>query len=205
MIRSSIMRRCSCSPICPICTWRRGRGLPSLSASAGSASSIGSASANTFIAPKLLEAIMRDLKAFRARPHRGDRRSGQSVARRTNTDARAGLARDARHAARRHRRSRQPRRLCRAASSSRRPPIGATTCAATTARDRFPFVRRRGDVALIALSTGVPTGPFMATGRLGERQLARHWPKRSTQTRGSFRIVLIHHPPLSPPNAICGA
>ena len=33
--------------------------------------------------------------------------------------------------------------------------------------DRFPFVRRRANVALIALSTGVPTGPFMATGRLG--------------------------------------
>ena len=28
-------------------------------------------------------------------------------------------------------------------------------------------------VALIALSSAVPTGPFMATGRLGERQLAR--------------------------------
>ncbi len=38
---------------------------------------------------------------------------------------------------------------------------------------RFPFLRRRGDVALIALSTGLPTGPFMATGRLGARQLAR--------------------------------
>ena len=38
---------------------------------------------------------------------------------------------------------------------------------------RFPFLRRRGDVALIALSSGLPTGPFMATGRLGERQLAR--------------------------------
>src|SRR5271155_2729088 len=39
--------------------------------------------------------------------------------------------------------------------------------------DRFPFVRRRGNVALIALSTGLPTGPLMATGRLGDRQLAR--------------------------------
>src|SRR5579863_5595488 len=39
--------------------------------------------------------------------------------------------------------------------------------------DRFPFLRRRGDVALIALSTGLPSGPFMATGRLGNRQLSR--------------------------------
>jgi 3',5'-cyclic AMP phosphodiesterase CpdA len=63
--------------------------------------------------------------------------------------------------------------------------------------ERFPFVRRRADAALIALSTGVPTGPFMATGRLGERQLAR-LAEALEEARGSFRIVLIHHPPLSP-------
>ena len=64
-------------------------------------------------------------------------------------------------------------------------------------RQDFPFVRRRGNVALIALSTGVPTGPFMATGRLGERQLAR-LADALNQTRGLFRTVLIHHPPVSP-------
>jgi 3',5'-cyclic AMP phosphodiesterase CpdA len=63
--------------------------------------------------------------------------------------------------------------------------------------DRFPFVRCRGEVTLIALSTGVPTGPFMATGRLGGRQLTR-LAEALEQTRGSFRIVLIHHPPVSP-------
>ena len=62
----------------------------------------------------------------------------------------------------------------------------------------FPFVRRRANVALIALSTGVPTGPFMATGRLGRVQLA-HFAQALEDTRGLFRIVLIHHPPLSPP------
>ncbi len=60
--------------------------------------------------------------------------------------------------------------------------------------DRFPFLRRRGDVALIALSTGVPTGPFMATGRLGAGQLSR-LAETLEQTRDLFRIVLIHHPP----------
>ena len=65
-------------------------------------------------------------------------------------------------------------------------------------RASFPFVRRRGDVALIALSTGVPSGPFMATGRLGEGQLGALG-KALDETRGSFRVVLIHHPPLSPP------
>ncbi len=61
---------------------------------------------------------------------------------------------------------------------------------------RFPFLRRRNGTALIALSSGVATGPFMATGRLGERQLTRLG-EILDQTRDAFRIVLIHHPPLS--------
>ena len=61
----------------------------------------------------------------------------------------------------------------------------------------FPFLRRRANVALIGLSTALPTAPFMATGRLGEASSPGS-PTRSTQTRGLFRIVLIHHPPLSP-------
>jgi 3',5'-cyclic AMP phosphodiesterase CpdA len=62
---------------------------------------------------------------------------------------------------------------------------------------RFPFLRRRGDVALIALATGLPTGPFMATGRLGARQLSG-LAELLDQTSALFRIVLIHHPPISP-------
>lgn len=63
----------------------------------------------------------------------------------------------------------------------------------------FPFVRRRGPTALIALSTALPTGPFLATGRLGEPQLGR-LAAALDETRGSFRVVLIHHPPISPPS-----
>src|ERR1700690_4065875 len=62
--------------------------------------------------------------------------------------------------------------------------------------DPFPFVRRRGNVALIGLSTALPTAPLLATGRLGNRQLARLL-EILDQTHGSFRIVLIHHPPLT--------
>ena len=62
---------------------------------------------------------------------------------------------------------------------------------------RFPFLRRRGNVALIALSSGLPSGPFMATGRLGNRQLSR-LVELLDQTRDAFRIVLIHHPPIGP-------
>jgi 3',5'-cyclic AMP phosphodiesterase CpdA len=62
----------------------------------------------------------------------------------------------------------------------------------------FPFVRRRGPLALIALSTAVPTAPFMATGRLGAAQLARLGEALATLSREPvFRVVLIHHPPVS--------
>jgi 3',5'-cyclic AMP phosphodiesterase CpdA len=64
--------------------------------------------------------------------------------------------------------------------------------------DRFPFVRRRDNVAMIALSSALPTAPFLATGRLGQSQLSR-LAETLDQTRGLFRIVLIHHPPVTPP------
>jgi len=32
----------------------------------------------------------------------------------------------------------------------------------------FPFLRRRGDVAIIGLSTAIPTAPLLATGKLGK-------------------------------------
>jgi len=63
----------------------------------------------------------------------------------------------------------------------------------------FPFLRRRGPLALIALSTGVPTGAFLATGKLGADQLAA-LARLLDQTRDHFRVVLIHHPPISPPS-----
>ena len=60
----------------------------------------------------------------------------------------------------------------------------------------FPFVRRRGPLALIALTTSLPTGPFMATGQLGGEQLARLAEILIALAREPvFRVVLIHHPP----------
>jgi 3',5'-cyclic AMP phosphodiesterase CpdA len=63
----------------------------------------------------------------------------------------------------------------------------------------FPFVRRRGPLALIGLSSAVPTGPFMATGRLGAAQIARLGAALE-RCKESFRVVLIHHPPISKPS-----
>lgn len=62
----------------------------------------------------------------------------------------------------------------------------------------FPFVRRRGPAAVIALSSAVPTGPFMATGELGAGQL-EHVAAALDRNREFFRVVLIHHPPVTPP------
>jgi 3',5'-cyclic AMP phosphodiesterase CpdA len=62
----------------------------------------------------------------------------------------------------------------------------------------FPFMRRRGPLALIGLSTAVPTAPLMATGRLGHAQLARLGELlAATANEKVFRVVLIHHPPVS--------
>ena len=59
----------------------------------------------------------------------------------------------------------------------------------------FPFLRRRGPLALIGLSSAVPTPPLMATGTLGpaqldtlDRQLAQ------LSAEDVFRVLLVHHP-----------
>lgn len=59
----------------------------------------------------------------------------------------------------------------------------------------FPAVRRRGPVALICLSSAVPTAPLMATGRLGHNQLAAlEGVLDQLATEQAFRVLLVHHP-----------
>jgi 3',5'-cyclic AMP phosphodiesterase CpdA len=59
----------------------------------------------------------------------------------------------------------------------------------------FPAVRRRGPLALISLSTAVPTLPLMATGTLGGDQLAAlEEVLAQLATEDSFRVLLVHHP-----------
>lgn len=79
-------------------------------------------------------------------------------------------------------------------------PLLASTFAPWTTNDAgvvgFPYLRVRKGIAIIGLSSAVPTGPLMATGRVGAEQLdafARllDW----TAGRDLGRIVLIHHPP----------
>jgi 3',5'-cyclic AMP phosphodiesterase CpdA len=59
----------------------------------------------------------------------------------------------------------------------------------------FPSLRRRGPLALISVSSAVPTPPLMATGWLGRvqrQELARMLAGLAGED--AFRVLLIHHP-----------
>ncbi len=59
----------------------------------------------------------------------------------------------------------------------------------------FPSLRRRGPLALISVSSAVPTPPLMATGRLGRTQLdALEGVLARLSAEQAFRVLLIHHP-----------
>jgi 3',5'-cyclic AMP phosphodiesterase CpdA len=59
---------------------------------------------------------------------------------------------------------------------------------------RFPFLRRRGPLALIGLSSAVPTAPLMATGKVGSKQLAALDALLGSLDDACYRVLLIHHP-----------
>ena len=59
----------------------------------------------------------------------------------------------------------------------------------------FPFLRRRGPLALIGISSAVPTAPLMATGTLGRTQLeALDHMLAQLASEHAFRVLLVHHP-----------
>ena len=61
--------------------------------------------------------------------------------------------------------------------------------------EAFPFARVRGRVALVGLSSAVPTAPLLATGRIGAGQVGRLAVILEELGRQDlFRIVLVHHP-----------
>lgn len=67
--------------------------------------------------------------------------------------------------------------------------------------ESFPFVRRRGSLALIGLSTSLPTLPLAATGRLHGDQLEKLGEILARlKQEHAFRVVLIHHPPVEGAN-----
>jgi 3',5'-cyclic AMP phosphodiesterase CpdA len=63
--------------------------------------------------------------------------------------------------------------------------------------DGFPYLRRRGPLAIVGLSTAVPSLPGNATGRLGALQLAR-LDRLLERLSGEdqCRVLLMHHSPV---------
>ena len=79
-------------------------------------------------------------------------------------------------------------------------PYLASTFAPWTTSDSgiagFPYLRVREAVALIGLSSAIPTAPLFASGRAGAAQLAAAADLlREAGRDGLIRVVLIHHPP----------
>jgi 3',5'-cyclic AMP phosphodiesterase CpdA len=85
-----------------------------------------------------------------------------------------------------------------AATSHRFSEAWKNYLAGDDARDHgamFPSLRRRGPLALIGVSTAVPTPPLMATGWLGKSQIeALERVLASLASEAAFRVLLIHHP-----------
>lgn len=62
---------------------------------------------------------------------------------------------------------------------------------------RFPYLRRRGLVAIVGCSTAVATPPLSANGYFGAGQARRTLELlKSLGEEGLARVVLIHHPPI---------
>ncbi len=60
----------------------------------------------------------------------------------------------------------------------------------------FPYLRRRGNISIIATNSGKATAPFMATGYFDRQQdRATRLLLDREKAAGQFRVVLIHHPP----------
>ena len=60
----------------------------------------------------------------------------------------------------------------------------------------FPFIRRKGDVALIGCNSAVPSLPFFAIGDFDQPQADRlEIALKTLRQEKLFRVVMIHHPP----------
>lgn len=64
-------------------------------------------------------------------------------------------------------------------------------------RAAFPWVRRRGLLALIGMSSAIASAPGRAVGAIGQDQLERLGAiLASAREEGLCRVVMVHHPPL---------
>lgn len=61
----------------------------------------------------------------------------------------------------------------------------------------FPYIRQRGPVALIGVSSAVATAPFLASGKFSADQAERLGTLLDNAGKdGLYRVVMIHHPPI---------
>jgi 3',5'-cyclic AMP phosphodiesterase CpdA len=68
---------------------------------------------------------------------------------------------------------------------------------ARTTRHGFPYLHRRGSLALIGASSAEASAPFMANGTFSAKQAAGlDELLRKAAREGLFRVVMIHHPPV---------
>ena len=75
--------------------------------------------------------------------------------------------------------------------------------AAKTSLGAFPFVRLRGPCAIIGLTTAVPRPPFVASGKIGDAQLAAFGKIMDhPEVKKRTPVVLIHHPLHNPPSKL---
>lgn len=66
-----------------------------------------------------------------------------------------------------------------------------------TTEKMFPYIRVRGPIALIGISTANATPPFLASGYFGRGQARRTVNAlQHARKAGLFRVVMIHHPPI---------
>lgn len=67
---------------------------------------------------------------------------------------------------------------------------------------RFPYVKLRGPLAIVGLSSAVPRPPLVASGEIGAAQLdALTRALSHEEVRARTPVVLVHHPPLPPHTA----
>lgn len=59
----------------------------------------------------------------------------------------------------------------------------------------FPYVRQRGEIAIIGVNSGVATAPLMAKGYFQNEQ-AEKLRDILEKTKDKFRVIVIHHPPV---------
>lgn len=66
-----------------------------------------------------------------------------------------------------------------------------------TSRKSFPYIRVRGNIAFIGVTSARASAPFMASGYFRDDQAERMGILLdSAKKRGLFRVVMIHHPPV---------